>query len=298
MNSTIHRYHDGATELYCLSDATATFPFPAPAIMPTVSAAEWAAAHHDYPASFAEGEKFVAQVTCYLLRQGGHTILIDTGMGEHATSPAGAGKEGQLLRQLAAIGVDLAAIDLVVHTHLHQDHVGWNLRLGVAGVELTFPNARYVAPQLDWQHYAALLTTKPEAAAHVAQQIVPLQERGRLTLVTGEVTLAEGLKAFPTPGHSPGHMSLLVDGATEHYLIAGDAFFHPLQLVAPTHHTAMDSWADAAQANATRTQLVAQIQQEGWLVSACHFFTPAFGRLVAAGETAYWQPVAAVMPQS
>lgn len=292
MNSTIHHYHCGATELYCLPDVTATFPFPAPAVMPTVSAMEWAMAHQFYAASFAEGEKFVAQVTCYLLRQAGQTILVDTGMGENFTGPTGEKGDGQLLQQLATIGVAPAAIDLVVHTHLHQDHVGWNLHLAADGMTPTFPNARYLAPQRDWHFYETLLTTKPEAAAHFVQQVMPLHARGLLTLLDGEVAIGDGISVFPTPGHSPGHMSLLVQGDAATYLIAGDAFFHPLQLTGPTHHTGMDAMADAAQANATRTQLVAQIQQQGWLVSACHFFTPAFGKLVAAGEMTYWQPVA------
>lgn len=291
MNSTTHHYHCGATELYCLPDVTATFPAPAPAVMPTVSAAEWVAAHRDYAASFVEGDKFIAQVTCYLLRQGDQTILVDTGLGENFTVPTGERGHGQLLQQLATIGVAPAAVDLVVHTHLHPDHVGWNLRMGSAGMEPTFPNARYLAPQQDWQLYTGLLTTKPEAAAHFAQQVAPLHERGLLTLLDGEVAIGDGISVFPTPGHSPGHMSLLVQGDAATYLIAGDAFFHPLQLTGPTHHTGMDAMADVAQANATRTQLVAQIQQQGWLVSACHFFAPAFGRLVAEGETAYWQPV-------
>lgn len=294
MKQIIKKYGDenNGPAIYCLTDVTATFPFPAPAVMPTVSAAEWAVAHQQYPASFVDGEKLVAQVTCYLIRQGGQTILVDTGLGENFTVPTGERGHGQLLQQLATIGVPPAAIDLVFHTHLHPDHVGWNLSGEADELRPTFPNARHLAPRLDWAMYETLLAAKPDAADHILKQLLPLEQLGKLTLVEGECALSDGICALPTPGHSPGHMSLLVNiGDGEQYLIAGDAFFHPLQLTAPTHHTGMDAMADAAQANATRTQLVARIQQEGWLVSACHFYTPAFGRLVDDGQGWYWQPI-------
>lgn len=294
MSQTIQTYRsepDAATTIYCLTDITATFPFPAPAVMPTVSAAEWIAIQQRYPQSFAEGEKLVAQVACYLLRQDGRTILVDTGLGETFTNPTGGTGHGQLAAQLQQIGVAPDEVDLVFHTHLHPDHVGWNVRQEADGPQPTFANARYLAPRLDWAMYERMLAEGADGVEHVRTQLLPLYKEGMLELVEGEVGLAEHICAFPTPGHSPGHMSVQINTNSDNYLIAGDAFFHPLQFATPTHYTRMDGMNDAAQANATRAHLLARIGEEKLLVSACHFFHPGFGRIVEDEQGRYWQPI-------
>ncbi len=284
MNQNLKVYKSGRnddTELYCLSDITSTFPFPAPAILSTVGAEKWPLIRQQYPQGFVGESGLVVQVTCYLMRRGGRTILVDTGLGHSFTAPTGQIGHGQLLDKLGAIGVAPTAIDTVFHTHLHQDHVGWNLHDAGNGMQPTFPNARYLAPQRDWAMYQQLLAAQAEGIEHVQQQLLPLEESGQFTLVEGEIELGEGICAFPTPGHSPGHMSIQVNTKEGlNYLIAGDAFFHPLQLAMPTAHTAIDARNDAEAANNTRLDLVERIQRENLLVSACHFYAAAFGRVV------------------
>jgi glyoxylase-like metal-dependent hydrolase (beta-lactamase superfamily II) len=296
MSERMKHYRSGPnddTEIYCLSDITATFPLPAPVILPTVGTADWPVIRERYPESFVNKDGLIVQVTCYLIRQGGRTILVDTGLGQTFTGPTGEVEHGQLLEQLQHIGVAPTAIDIVFHTHLHRDHVGWNMSDQGAGWQPTFPNARHLAPRLDWLRYEPLLATQDEGADHLRLQLIPLQAQGMLTLVEGEVALTETIYAFPSPGHSPGHMSVQVSSSGDaKYLIAGDAFFHPLQLATPTHHTAIDATNDAAQANATRTELVARIERENLLVSACHFTVAGFGRVVDGGQGRYWQAAA------
>ncbi|MCB0060721.1 MAG: MBL fold metallo-hydrolase [Caldilineaceae bacterium] len=280
------------TTLYCLSDASAVIPFPASAIMASVKAGDWPAIQGAYPESFTNQNQLRAQVTCYLIQQGDRIILVDTGNGETFTPLAGHVARGQLLDKLDAIGITPERIDTVFHTHLHPDHVGWNMRRAGEEWVPTFPNAHHFAPQQDWQMCETLLASGAPEAMYVEQQLLPLQTEQRLTLVDGEYALTPSICALPTPGHSPGHMSIQVTvPGSAPYLIAGDAFFHPLQLARPHCHTAIDARNDAAQANATRAKLVATIMAEEMLVSACHFYRAAFGRVTTVDGANHWEPI-------
>jgi glyoxylase-like metal-dependent hydrolase (beta-lactamase superfamily II) len=138
------------------------------------------------------------------------------------------GRPGALLQELEALSLSPEDIDIVFLTHLHFDHVGWNLTS--AGTP-TFSRARYVLHQAEWDARVA-------HDAHVLRPftdrlVTPLRTLGVLDLVAAEHALTPEVIAFPTPGHSPGHMSVLVNLRGEKALIIADVLVHPGQVTEP-----------------------------------------------------------------
>ena len=110
-------------------------------------------------------------------------------------------------------------VSAVVHTHLHADHVGWNVDLSGDTPIPNFPNARYYAPSLDWHHF-----THPdvlETAPQVKENVIPLHEMGLLELIEGEHAVTEEITTLPAPGHTPGHQVIAVTSGGETALISG-----------------------------------------------------------------------------
>ena len=108
-------------------------------------------------------------------------------------------------------------------THIHPDHVGWNLSDGSP----TFPNARYLVTRTDWDHW-----TQPEVreqAPHVDEQMIPLEGLNVLDLIEGEYSVTDELTTLPTPGHTPGHISIVVSSGGESAFILGDVAHSPAQ---------------------------------------------------------------------
>lgn len=158
------------------------------------------------------------QVFVYLVELGEDTVLVDTGLGPPGDDPFMPERNGRLPAELAAAGVAPADIDLVVLTHLHPDHVGWNM---VDGAPF-FPNARYVAQHTDYDFFTTTSGHRP----YVQQQIVALHESGSLELLEGTAEPLPGLRIEPTGGHTPGHSIVRLPDVT----LAADLAVHPLQL--------------------------------------------------------------------
>ncbi|MGH2513850.1 MAG: MBL fold metallo-hydrolase, partial [Candidatus Limnocylindrales bacterium] len=138
---------------------------------------------------------------CYLVRCDGRSIVVDTGWGPEARPPGHDAGPGRLLDELAAVGASPGDIDTVVFTHLHADHVGWNLIRDDDSVRPRFANARYLVPEADWRHYNSLTEMHP----NIRDQALPLGDLGVLDLVAGDQAIAPSLRTVATPGHTPGH---------------------------------------------------------------------------------------------
>ena len=115
----------GAVEIVALSDMNFPFPIPLPELFSTVPDKAWAPYRESYPDTF-DGDHMLIEIGCYLVRSQGRTILIDTGYGEGPIESIG-GRRGELMDDLAAKGVTPEEIDTVFISHLHSDHVGWNV---------------------------------------------------------------------------------------------------------------------------------------------------------------------------
>ena len=227
-----------------------------------------------YPELF-EGSQWRISCTSYLLRSGGTTLLVDTGVG-----PAGLWgwtpewEEG-LLPALAEAGAGPDGIDIVFLTHLHVDHVGWNTdRNG----ELVFPNARYVA------HGDGVAFARTTDRPHVARTVASVD----FEQIAGEIELTEGVIAVELPGHFPGHMGLrIASSGTEAVLIA-DAAVHPMLLHEPDAIYVSDG--DPAACAATRRALLPELVDRDVLTVCGHYPAGGIGRVVTRDGRIVWEP--------
>ncbi len=237
---------------------------------PDVPAEAWSSYRELYPAA-GSGENFTFNTQGFLLRTPERTIVVDTGLGPGPHERLG-GVRGRLLDELRAAGVTPGEVDIVLFTHLHGDHVGWNV---VAG-EPSFSRARHLVPEQDWRYFGD--PDRSERYPHIAQQVAPLQERGMLEMTSGEEQLAPGVRLLPTPGHTPGHQSLLLESGGERAVLIGDVAHHPAQVQETSWGPRFDE--DSQAAARTRRRVMEQLESESPLVIAGHFPAPGFGRVV------------------
>ena len=209
----------------------------------------------------------------FVLRSDGKLILVDTGLG---------GPDATLLSDLRNSGVEREAIELVLLTHIHPDHVGWNLTDG----QPTFPNARYLVSLTDWDYWTQ--EDVRAAAPHVDAQMMPLEGLKVLDLIDGEYSVTDELTTLPTPGHTPGHISLVVASAGESALVLGDVAHSPAQAQYTDWSPGFD--VDPDLARRTRHSVLDRLERERTLVASGHFPDPGFGRFVRSGDRRVWQP--------
>ena len=281
----------GDVEISHLYDLVADFGLTWDQAFPTVPAEAWEPYRREYPSLFGPGNVPHFHAGCYLIRSPGRTILVDTGIGPLSLGMARLlGTSGQLPERLRAAGVSIEDIDTVMFTHLHPDHVGWNLQQDGGRYRPTFPRARYVANRADWDTFQRVEVQQELAViapGYVEQTLTPLKSLGVLDLVDGDRVLTEEVTALHTPGHTPGSMSLSVTSKGEGAILVGDAFGHPAQIEHPDWYVIHDM--DHAQAERTRRQLLDRIEAQGLILSANHFPEPGFGRVVRLEGRRFWQ---------
>jgi len=227
---------------------------------------------------------FTLTIGSLAVRSAGKLILVDTGIG---AKDRGVYPNGILPTSLHAAGIAPEDVDIVLITHLHIDHVGWNTVARDGRFVPLFPRARYTIVRREWEYW-----TQPEIAAqnaYIQDSVVPLKDTGQLDLIEDETTITPEIVTFPTPGHTPAHVSVGIVSQGEHALITGDVTHHPVQLSEPEWNTAFD--LNPAMAIASRKALIARAEAERALVIGGHYPRPGFGRLVWLGERRFWQAV-------
>ncbi|HEY3632568.1 MAG TPA: MBL fold metallo-hydrolase [Jatrophihabitantaceae bacterium] len=212
----------GAATIVALDDGTAPYFRPRRDAFPTATDEHWQRADQLDPAAVDDGE-WRLRFHCFAIRSDAGVTLVDAGIGPAADADgAWSAVPGQLPDELAAAGIDPAEVDTVVLTHLHSDHIGW-----AALDEPYFGNAMYVLQQAEW---AALDKFGPAARSRVVE---PLQARDQLRLLDGDARLNAASRIVATPGHTPGHQSVLVEAGDTTVAITGDLLVHAIQLVDP-----------------------------------------------------------------
>ncbi|MER6032005.1 MBL fold metallo-hydrolase [Streptomyces sp. NPDC001851] len=215
----------------------------------------------------------------FAVEAGGLRIVVDTGIGNGKTraNPAWNGLDTDFLERLATAGFPPESVDLVITTHLHTDHVGWNTRLADGDWVPAFPNARYLTSRTEWDHWAA--TDLDEARAQMFRDSVhPVREAGQYDLVDVPEQgheVAPGVLLVPAPGHTPGQVAVELRGSDRRALITGDSIHHPVQLSHPHVHSCVD--IDPAQAIRTRARLLDGVADTDALLLGTHFPRPTAG---------------------
>jgi glyoxylase-like metal-dependent hydrolase (beta-lactamase superfamily II) len=218
--------------------------------------------------------------TCFLVQGAGQLVLVDCGVGV-GPYPWYQGIRGALLNQLAATGFSPADVTQVFLTHAHPDHVGWTYDEDARAPR--FPNARYRLHLRDW-HFFADRGTVPK---HFTRFVAPLRSAGALDLLTAETEIAPGLTALETPGHTGGHMSLLIQSGGEGLVIAGDVLNSPMYVTEPGRPFGSD--ADQQLGVSSRVALMERVVSEGWKVAAAHFPSPGWGDVVQLEGRRWWR---------
>jgi glyoxylase-like metal-dependent hydrolase (beta-lactamase superfamily II) len=146
-------------------------------------------------------------------RTGKQTILVETGMGNKLSERMVKfyGQPAQLLANLAAAGISPEDIDIVINTHLHFDHCGWNTVRDAAGkIVPTFPRAKYCAPEGEWQY--ARHPSERDSISYISDNYDPLVQSGQMTLLKGGEEIAPGISVKTFPGHTAHMQAVIVDG--------------------------------------------------------------------------------------
>lgn len=217
-------------------------------------------------------DTWLVRCRCYLVRRGDRTVLVDAGSGPAEALFEGTGVLPDLL---AGIGIAPGDVHDVVLTHAHADHFGWCTVPGTDGWTPFFTNARYHLHPADAEAIRA--RTDERAALVRAILLDPLARSGQLALRAEDHDLISGVRLRHAPGHTPGHRVVGVDTGAENLLLAGDLLHFSYQVAAPGF--AFPSDGDPPQANATRTAILAEVEQLGWVLGGSHL-PSAFARIV------------------
>lgn len=198
-------------------------------------------------------------------------ILVDTGLGNDKQGrnvPTWNNRNTPFLESMAAAGFVPESFDTVLCTHLHVDHVGWNTKLVGGKWQPTFPKASYLFGRTEYEYWRDN-STEPDKAAVFADSVKPVVDADRAKLIPSDHQLCDEISLIPTPGHSPGHMSLLIQSEGEQALLTGDAAHHPCQMAHLDWSSTVD--ADAKQAAESRRSLFSRFADTATLVIGGHF---------------------------
>lgn len=222
----------------------------------------------------------------YLIRSAGKTVVVDTGIGrkEH---PVFRTERAALLDNLAAQGVQPEDVDLVLNTHLHVDHVGWNTVEQDGKWVPAFPRARYLIQKGEWEYFTA--PERRDSTPYIQDCLLPVYEAGQVDLVDHEHAITPDLTYLPAPGHTPDQVAIFVQSEGERAILTGDVAHHPVQWTETDWLHRAD--VDAELAIRTRRALAERIEKEGLILAAAHHPFPPMGRLIRIGDRRVFQGI-------
>ena len=231
----------------------------------------------------AESDIVQVAMQTWALRSEGRTILVDTGIGNDKPRPAVAAWDHLslgYLDNLAKAGIQPEDVDLVVNTHLHVDHVGWNTMLEDGKWVPTFPKARYLMGRTELEHWRA--NDEGETGEILADSVQPILDAGLAELVDMDHVLSPEVRLIPTPGHTPGHVSVMIESEGQTAVITGDMTHHPCQMAHPDWSPPFDT--DRKASALMRRKMFAQWADQPILVIGTHYAGPTAGHVKTDGE--------------
>ncbi|WP_327280188.1 MULTISPECIES: MBL fold metallo-hydrolase [unclassified Streptomyces] len=233
---------------------------------------DWLAPDHWEPVE----DRPVLALQTWVLRSAGKTVLIDTGVGngrERPGSPLFHQRQGDFLGELARVGVRPQDVDVVVNTHVHGDHVGWNTVAENGGWVPAFPNAQYLVPAADDHHFGPANGyaggVREDDRLIYEDSIAPVHRAGQVVLWEGAHRIDEHLTLEAAPGHTPGSSVVRLASGTDRAVFVGDLLHSPVQILEPACNSCF--CLDAAQAAASRRRILERAADEAELLVPAHF---------------------------
>jgi glyoxylase-like metal-dependent hydrolase (beta-lactamase superfamily II) len=240
-----------------------------------VAAIDWLRPHY-----VNELGRLILWVQAFVVETPTRRIVVDTCVGNDKP------REGpfnmlrtDFLQRFEAAGFTRETIDVVLCTHLHVDHVGWNTMLQDGRWVPTFPNARYLMGKTELAYWAT--QTQGDDEAIYADSIQPVIDAGLVDPVEGGHVICDEVRLVATPGHTPGHVSVAIASKGEQAFITGDMMHTPTQIARPEWGSYVDYDTDAS--TATRRKVLAELADGPVLVIGTHFPAPTVGSIVRDG---------------
>jgi glyoxylase-like metal-dependent hydrolase (beta-lactamase superfamily II) len=243
---------------------------------------------HDWlrPHFANDAGRLLVSIHCFVIESAGRRIVVDTCVGNDKPRayPGWHALTGPFLDDLARAGFAAETIDTVLCTHLHVDHVGWNTRWDGSRWVPTFVNARYLFARTEWEHWDRESRSHGADPADdvIGDSVRPIVDAGLADLVDTDHRLTDEVWLEPTPGHTPGHVSVRIRSDGHEAVVTGDLMHHPIQCSEPDRPVRFDHDPDAARA--TRRRFLACCARDRSVVLGTHFAQPTAGRVVAAGD--------------
>jgi glyoxylase-like metal-dependent hydrolase (beta-lactamase superfamily II) len=238
---------------------------------------DWQEQHDVLVPAFLDAETGICQVAVqtWVLRSEGKTILIDTGLGNHKErpyAPAWGHLDLDFLGNLERAGVKPHDVDIVVNTHLHVDHVGWNTCLDGQSWVPTFRNATYLIPKADFEFWNP--ANNPNIAGSLNQNVyedsvAPVHDAGQVLLWESEHVIDTNLRLRAAPGHTPGSSVVELASGTDRAVFVGDIIHSPYQVSQPDHNSCFCGDPDAARK--TRREILGWAADNHALLLPAHF---------------------------
>ncbi len=230
-------------------------------------------------------------LNCLLVRSHGKLVLIETGVGDkeghrRQASPV---EDGTLLTELGALGIRPDEIDVVINTHLHADHCGWNTKQLEGGRLLpTFPKARYLIQRGEWE--AATHPNERTRATYLAENLLPLEEASALDLIDGERSVTPEITVIATRGHTEDHASVVLSSSGETAIYIGDVVQHHVQLERTAWVSSFDLLPLVSME--TKRRIVERAVRDRALIISVHSPFPGLGRMrVGEDGKKRWEPI-------
>ncbi len=235
--------------------------------------------------------KMIISFQCFVMRTKERQIMLDTCIGNDRARefPVFTNMQTSFLADLAHAGFTPENIDTVLCTHLHFDHVGWNTHLVDGKWVPTFPNARYLFGRHEYEHWMHLKDTHGyHDLNHMYDSVQPVVDAGLVDLIEPEHKVCPELSLMQTPGHTPGHVSIVIQSKGERAIITGDMMHHPIQLDRAAEVGRFDMLGDVA--SQTRVKFVNQVANSGTFVIGSHFADPSGGYVVRDAKGVRLEP--------
>jgi glyoxylase-like metal-dependent hydrolase (beta-lactamase superfamily II) len=233
-----------------------------------------------------DAQLLVITIQSFLIRGPGMTILLDGCSGNHKERqrPFFHRRNWGWLEALHAAGVAPEDVDLVLCSHLHVDHVGWNTRLENGQWVPTFPNARYLVARREWEYWRSSdgIASLPRTGDFISDSVVPIFASGQAELIDDRHAVWAGVAIEPAHGHTPGQFMVMLEGGGRQAILSADLMHHPLQLRYPDWSTRF--CVDPAAARATRQRFLARHADTDHIIFPAHFPSPVGGRIRREGD--------------